>query len=169
MDESRSIAEAHWYVVHTKPRQEFRALEQLQNQQYICFLPTLRAEKIRRGKVEEVLSPLFSRYLFVQLDMVATNWAPLRSTRGVSTLVAFGGRFATLPNASIDALKTVPDQIVVPLFNRGDKVAITGGALAGLEGVFQMADGDARAMVLIEILSREQRIKVDINALQKAA
>ncbi len=35
---------ANWYLVHTKPRQEQVALENLQNQAYPCFLPQNRVE-----------------------------------------------------------------------------------------------------------------------------
>ncbi len=35
-----------------------------------------------------------------------------------------------------------------------DQVRIHSGAFAGLEAIYQMGDGQARAMVLIEILSK---------------
>ncbi|MEO8417812.1 MAG: transcription/translation regulatory transformer protein RfaH, partial [Methylophilaceae bacterium] len=136
-----SLPGASWYLLQTKPRQEFRALEQLENQQYTCFVPTLNVEKIRRGKLEIVIEPLFSRYLFIQLDTVASNWVPLRSTRGVSKLVEFGGRFATLSDTVIDALRQAPQRDHAPLFEAGEKVTIQSGPFAGLEGIYQMSDG----------------------------
>jgi len=57
-----------WYVVHTKPRQEARALENLQNQGFNCFLPTMQVQKLRNQKVQTITEPMFSRYLFIQLD-----------------------------------------------------------------------------------------------------
>ena len=47
--------EGAWYAVHTKPKQENRALENLQNQGFECFLPLLEIEKVRRGKVQTVM------------------------------------------------------------------------------------------------------------------
>ena len=41
----------HWYLVHTKPRQEGLALENLERQGYECYLPTLPSEKLRQGVV----------------------------------------------------------------------------------------------------------------------
>ena len=82
----------HWYLVQTKPRQEQCALDNLQRQGYECYLPTLRAEKIRQGAVAVVAEPLFPRYLFIRLSQEnsAPSWAPIRSTKGVTRLVSFG-------------------------------------------------------------------------------
>ncbi|HBA65302.1 MAG TPA: transcription/translation regulatory transformer protein RfaH, partial [Methylococcaceae bacterium] len=67
-----------WHVIHTKPKQEKRALENLQKQDFECFLPTCSIEKIRRGRITVSLEPLFPRYLFINLKQ-GTNWAPIRS------------------------------------------------------------------------------------------
>ena len=40
-----------WYLIHTKPRQEVCALENLQRQGYECYLPQLVLEKLRNGVV----------------------------------------------------------------------------------------------------------------------
>jgi transcriptional antiterminator RfaH len=57
-----------WHLVHTKPRLEETALVNLERQGYECYLPTLKVEKIRRGKAAIVSEALFPRYLFVRLD-----------------------------------------------------------------------------------------------------
>ncbi|RJG05826.1 transcription/translation regulatory transformer protein RfaH [Noviherbaspirillum cavernae] len=161
--------QACWHVVRTKPRQEFRALEQLQNQRYHCFLPIIKVEKIRRGKLETCIEPLFSRYLFIHLDRVTCNWSPIRSTRGVSELVAFGGRFATLPQACVEVLQSSPAPICEYRFQHGERVAITSGPFVGLEGIYQLSDGEARALVLIELMSQPQRLKFAVEMLRKVA
>ena len=94
-----------WFVVHTKPRQEQRALENLQRQGFAAWLPMLSVEKFRRGRLEKVVEPMFSRYLFIQLDKVSSNWSPIRSTMGVSKLVTFGNQPAAVPPDIVDALR----------------------------------------------------------------
>lgn len=160
---------ASWYLVQTKHRQEFRALEHLQNQGYTCFLPTLHAERIRAGKMETCIEPLFTRYLFIRLDGVTCNWAPIRSTRGVSKLVAFGGQFAILPDACVEALQNASQLKHQRLFDPGERVAITQGPFAGLEGIYQMPDGEARALILIELMSQPQKLSFAVNMLRKVA
>lgn len=158
-----------WYVIMTKPKQEFRALEQLQNQGYICFVPTLSVETIRCGKLQRWVEPLFSRYLFIQLYTDSGNWAPIRSTRGVSRIVAFGNRFATLPDACVDALRSRSHVMQAHRFEPGERVTVTDGPFAGLEGIYQAPDGEARAMVLMELMSQPQKLRFAVETLCKAA
>lgn len=169
MSATTGLENAAWHLLQTKPRQEFRALEQLQNQGYTCFLPTLQREKVTRGKVEACVEPLFSRYLFIRLDTVSSNWSPIRSTRGVSKLVSFGGRFATLPDVCLEALRSAPRATSQRLFEPGVRVTITDGPLAGLEGIYQLSDGEARALVLIELMNQPQKLRLAVDTLRKAA
>ncbi len=69
----------HWYLVHTKPRQEKCALENLERQGFQCYLPTFSAEKLRRGVIVVADEVLFPRYLFIRLGLgVSTqSWAPM--------------------------------------------------------------------------------------------
>lgn len=156
----------HWYVIHTKPRQEQRALENLQRQQFEAWLPMMTLEKIRRGKLSQVTEPMFSRYLFIRLDTTQTNWSPIRSTLGVSKLVAFGNVPAAVPDELIHMLQATPPALTQRLMNPGDEVQLVDGPLRGLRGIYQQHDGEARAMVLIELLSQPQTIHVELQALR---
>ncbi|MDB5763087.1 MAG: transcriptional regulator [Herminiimonas sp.] len=144
-------------------------MEQLENQGHTCFLPTALAETMRRGKREARSEPLFFRYLFIRLNASTSNWRAVRSTRGVSGLVAFGGRYATLPDDWVDALRSVPPAMRRRLFEPGESVAIASGPLAGLQGIYQAADGDARAVVLVELMSQPQKLMIAIDMLRRAA
>jgi hypothetical protein len=46
------------------------------------FLPTIEIEKIFGEKCIQKEEPLFSLYLFIQLNQTDGNWAPSRFTRG---------------------------------------------------------------------------------------
>lgn len=155
----------HWYVIHTKPRQERRALLNLEQQGYECFLPLLTSEKICQGSLVVADEPLFPRYLFIQLDHgdSAKSWSPIRSTKGVSRLVTFGSEPAKVGTQLIDTLRQRHIEVSPEphrLFYPGERVAIVDGPFAGLEAVYQMTDGERRAMVLIELLSKPTRLTV---------
>lgn len=156
-----------WHVVHTKPRQEFRALQHLENQSYVCFLPTIKAERALRGKFATHTEPLFSRYLFVKLNPATCRMTSISSTRGVNKLLSFGERFATVPDEMITALQQMPP-VVQQSFSAGDHVVVTDGPLAGFEGIYQIPNGEERAIVLIEFLSRPQNLSIKLELLQKA-
>ena len=163
----------HWYLVHTKPRQEKSALDNLQRQGYQCYLPTFPAEKLRQRALTATDEPLFPRYLFIRLGLgdSAKSWAPIRSTRGVSRLVGFGAEPAKVPDDLIQLLLArqesehgKPER----LFKPGERVRLTEAPFGGIEGVYEMADGERRAMVLIEMLSRHVRVAVAASSLRRA-
>lgn len=161
----------HWYLVHTKPRQEQIALENLERQNYTCYLPTLPVEKIRQSSTVLVEEPLFPRYLFIRLglDFKSQSWAPIRSTTGVSRLVRFGMEPAKVDDALIDVLhqqETLYKARPKKLFSPGDRVVITQGPFAGIEGVFQIASGEQRVMVLIELMSKPVTLPLAPNQLK---
>lgn len=164
----------HWYVIHTKPRQEQRALLNLTQQGYHCYLPLLVTEKLRLGALTLMQEPLFARYLFIRLDASQSgmSWGPIRSTLGVSRLVSFGNEPAKVCTELIETLRaraelmqTQPER----LFNPGDHVQIKDGPFAGLEAIYQMTSGESRATVLIEILSKSSHLTVPAASLRKLA
>jgi transcriptional antiterminator RfaH len=163
----------HWYLVHTKPRQEKCAFDNLHRQGYQCYLPTLPKEKLRQGLLTVTDEPLFPRYLFIRLGHgdSAKSWAPIRSTKGVTRLVSFGIEPARVDDGLIELLRmqeasvqTEPER----LFNPGERVRLSDGAFAGIEGIYQMTDRESRVMVLIEILSKPVAIRAAPGCLRKA-
>jgi len=154
-----------WYAVHSRPKQEIRALENLQNQGFEAWLPLITVEKLRRGRLAEVTEPMFSRYLFISLDTKHTNWAPIRSTLGVSRLVSFGNRPAPIADNLIQALRQMPDRAPERLLQAGQAVRMIDGPLKGLEAVYQQADGELRAMVLVDLMSKQHSVLVEMQHL----
>jgi transcriptional antiterminator RfaH len=161
-----------WYLVRSKPRQEAVALTNLVRQGYESYLPMFAAEKIVRRKKTIAQEAMFARYLFVRLDSTGhgQSWSPIRSTIGVSELVRFGSQAAKVDESLIamlrerEAWQRESPQV---LFSPGDNVVITEGAFAGLEAIYQMNDAEGRAMVLLDLLSKPSRIKINPASLLK--
>lgn len=165
-----------WHVIHTKVREEFRALENLQNQGFEVFLPTCQVQKVQRQSVKLVSEPLFSRYLFIRLSDVTSNWLPIRSTRGVAQLLRFGqvNQPVVIPDTMVECLRLrcSKEEPLHELFHAGDLVEITQGPFKGLLGFFQrlqtLPDGLARAMLLVEILGSVQKLQLPLPQLKRA-
>jgi transcriptional antiterminator RfaH len=161
----------NWYLIHTKPRLEQCALENLQHQGFECFLPMIRVEKLRRGKLVEVDEPLFPRYFFIQLDTgnQAQSWHPIRSTKGVSRLVSFGQEPAKVGDALVALIRAhcSSDAVQQRHFMAGEKVLITDGPFAGLEAIYQMSDGERRVMVLLDIMSKPVKLSLEPTEVRK--
>ena len=158
-----------WYVIHAKPRQEQRALENLVRQGFQAWLPMIEVEKVRRGKLTRVMEPMFSRYLFIRLDKTESNWSPIRSTLGVSKLVSFGNVPAVVPDTLIEALRQADGAQRELLLQEGDAVQFVDGPLKGLAGILQQRDGELRALVLIELISQPQSVTARLEDLRPLA
>lgn len=110
--------------------------------------------------------PLFPGYLFINLCKHSDNWHAIRSTRGVLRLVTFANEPLPVADDIIDDIQTrlskVADQ---PLFKAGMPVAITEGPFKDLNAVFCKADGEERAIILLDLLNRQQHLRVPLRAL----
>ena len=162
----------HWYIVHTKPRQETRALQNLEQQGYECFLPLIAAEKLHQGALTVVDEPLFPRYLFIRLDADAPGkgWGPIRSTKGVSRLVSFGAEPAKVDERLIETLRARSEAMARQprkLYAPGERLLVAEGPFAGIEAAYQMPDGESRVVVLIELLSKSVPLKIAPACLRK--
>ena len=153
-DESHSLS---WHLVHTKPRRESRALENLERQGFEVFLPMISLQKVRRGKLSNVTEPMFSRYLFIRTTLIMQDLSLVRSTLGVIQLVRFGTVPAKVPHDWVESIRLQP-AVHEKLFNAGDKLLIGNGVLKGLDAVFVQPDGETRAMVLINLLSKPHMV-----------
>ena len=166
-----SSATTAWYLVHTKPRQEDVALANLERQGYQSYLPQMRIERIRRRKAEIATEPMFPRYLFIRLDSSdqGKSWSPIRSTLGVSQLVHFGARAAKVDDTLVDLLRqrerALPTEA---MFQSGDSVIIADGPFAGIDAIYQTADAERRAFILLEILAKPVSMHIDAGRLRKA-
>jgi transcriptional antiterminator RfaH len=162
-----------WFAVYTRPRQERIALEHLERQAFHCFLPMAVNPYQRRSERKRRIEPLFPRYLFLNAVPDQQSLGPVRSTRGVATLVRFGQKLARLPEPVIEAINDRCDgdglvQLDPVPVEPGDKVRVFDGPLAGLEGIFKERKGEKRALLLAKLLGTESTLEVDALLLQKA-
>lgn len=166
---------AIWYVVRSKPRQEKRAFAQLENQGMQPFLPEVKLTRVRRGKRQPVIEPLFPGYLFVTLSNYDEQFHKIRNTYGVANLLRFGNKPAIIPAALIEQLKALTDDCAaVDYLNRadtpqvGDLMEVISGPFAGLLARIVVLDGDERCVVLLDWLQKDVRATFSYDELRRA-
>jgi transcriptional antiterminator RfaH len=156
-----------WYALQHKPAQGDRALANLQNQDVPCFYPKVTVEKIKAGRRSKKLEPLFPGYLFVNLEQTDPMWAKLRSTRGVLRIVSFANKPAAIGDEVIQHVKDSLDSVAGQGgIKPGQTVQLNEGPFEGINAIFQAYDGEARAIVLINFMQKQQRVKVPVSALK---
>ena len=163
-----------WYVVHTKPRQELLALENLERQGYCCYLPQLKHKRPKARKLVIIEEPMFPRYLFIGADAAfhKKGTSYIRSTKGVHELVRFGSEPAQIHFELLNGIfareQAQHDQPTEP-FQAGDSVRVIDGPLAGLESIYQAQTGEERSMILLKLLNRHVKVQVATAQLRKTA
>ena len=153
-----------WYLVQCKPKQDERAEENLKRQGYECSRPVCSRERLLRGKRHFVQESLFPGYLFIHMPLGA-NWAPLRSSRGVARVVAFGGQPLPVSQQLVEQLHARALTAVVSPFKLGDKVTVRDEGFEGLDSIFMCMDGEERVILLINLMNRQQKISLPMASI----
>jgi transcriptional antiterminator RfaH len=68
----------------------------------------------------------------------------------------------------MEAVRERTQDIRKTLFESGDNIRVVSGPLLGLEGVFEIADGEQRSFVLLEFMQKQQRVSVSTADLRAA-
>ena len=147
-----------WYLIQTKPHQESRAEENLARQGFACYRPA-----VGQGARAQ---PLFPGYLFIRLDQQHDNWFPIRSTRGVARIVSFGVQPLPVPDALVEEIRqrlaALPERPSSG-FRQGQPVRVKCAGDCEVAAIFLCDDGTERGLILLNLLQREQRIRVPLS------
>jgi transcription antitermination factor NusG len=170
-----------WCVVATKPAAEFLAEGRLRSGGYRVYLPVYRrvltGHRACRG--ENSMRPLFSGYLFTQLER-GDRWLSILSTPGVSGIIRDpANNPALMDDATLTQIRSAEvggtfDQPRIGAKGKrtdldlGERVRIAHPA-GDLIGTLLELDEAGRAAVLLDILGRTTRTSVDAATLRRAS
>ena len=164
-----------WYVVQTHAMAEEKAAFNLKRQGYGAYLPRYLKKRSHARRIDWVARPLFPCYLFVKMDVEATQWQAIRSTIGVSHFICLGEQPAPVPEGIVEAIIVREDEnglvglSLGVLFEKGQEVEITNGPMAEISAIFDCVDDKDRVFVLIDLLGRQVRVRVPLEAVQASA
>jgi transcriptional antiterminator RfaH len=164
---------ACWYAVHTNARQEDRAYGNLLAWGVESFSPRLREGRRNQfnGAVTYYSKPMFPRYIFARFD-AEQMLSKVSYTRGVHSVVGFGGGPSPIPDEVIEVLRAqVGADGYVKLcdeFKRGDELVITSGLLKNFRGVFERHARDSeRVLLLLDTVNFQGRLSVGCDAVRR--
>ncbi len=154
-----------WYLASSKPREEFRAVENLYSQGVKAFAPSISVEKIRAGKKIVVTEAMFKGYVFIHLFPEHALWHKVRSTRGIRDWVRFAGKASKVPQDLVELLikESVANKtrVIRKCFNEGDKIEVLSGPFKGLKGLYQTSCGETRSLILIDFLGKQNKLELE--------
>jgi transcriptional antiterminator RfaH len=163
-----------WYCVQTHARAEEKAHANLEAQGYVSYLPSQLKRIAHARRITWARRPLFPRYLFVRVEENEA-WRPIRSTFGVTDIIAFGEKPTPVPESLIAELKQAEDAdglIVIgrhAQFERGQSVEISDGPLAGQAAIFDCVADHERVFILLDLLNRQVRVRVPVGTISVSA
>ena len=155
--------DSDWWALYTRHQHEKVVADMLMAKGFEVFLPLY--ESVRRWKDRsKVLSlPLFPCYVFVRGGL--NRRLQVVTTPGVHMILNHGENVATIPEDEIQAIRlTVEGHFRVepyPFLKCGERVRVTRGTLAGVEGVLVRKKNMYRLVLSVEMLA--QSVAVEIN------
>lgn len=144
-----------WFIVNTKPKQEFLAEKNLRSIGIDVYLPVYK-RKVKKNKEKiEVISPLFTGYLFSRFS-IDPYYQKVKFTRGVKRVLGNQDYLWTLGDDRVSDIQSrEKDGIVImkrsqEMFRRGDRILIDEGDFDGWEGIFyeELPDRE-RAIIML--------------------
>lgn len=153
-----------WYALRVQSRLARLASTTLRGKGYEEFFPTCRSRHRWSDRIKEVETPLFPGYIFCRFDP-DDRAMPIVTTPGVIGFVGAGKKPTPIADEEIDKVRSVvqsglaahPCAFVVP----GDRLYITRGPLAGLEGSLLESEKGCRLVISISLLQRSIAVAID--------
>lgn len=166
---------SRWYVVHTKPKQEDRANDNLRAWGVETLYPKFRLSRRNEftGVPSYIAQPLFKQYIFAKFN--AHKQLPkIWFTRGVHNVVSFGGSPAWVDDTIIQIIHARIDENGFirskDELKRGDKVVVKAGPLRNFMGVFEReVKANQRIIVLLTAINYQGRLVVSRDLVERAS
>ena len=160
-----------WYAVHVRSNQERNTAVFYKDRGVEHFLPTYRAQSIRKDRRVSLLKPLFTGYLFVRIDYGSEDRLSVLKAPGMSRIVGFGNAPTPVPNETIESIRIlVGDEELVrphPLVRVGRRVRVKDGPFAGAAGILsETKDRRPKLVVEIEFLGRAVAVPISVDQVQ---
>lgn len=160
-------AHAAWYVLWTRSQHEHLVFEQLSENGFQLFLPTLDVWVRRNGTRHRTTIPMFPGYLFLNHVMDKTSYIKINETRGLVRVL--GDRWdalAEVPDGEISTIQRIYQTGVStlphPYLRVGERVRIVRGLLDGVEGVLVRTRPEKGLVVVsVNLLQRSVAVEVD--------
>jgi len=165
----------NWYLIRTHPRQDDRAAENLRAWSVEVFAPRMLERRFNPFTDEPMLvvKPLFGGYLFARF-ILDDLFHKVRFTRGVHSMVSFGGYPIPVEEAIVDIIKSRTDKDglvrIGEEINPGDRVIIKNGPLKGFTGIFERYLKESeRVMILLNTVNYQAHVQVDKDLVKKCS
>lgn len=159
-----SRSDVPWFCLQTRPGAEIEAEWHLRNQRFAVYLPQI---EVIRPNHQFRIAPLFPSYLFAQVTEQSPSWGPMRSTRGVATVLVRPGTPEPAPvqcgilhalwkqcaSNGVIYQRDIAGASALPTLKAGERIRIVDGPFANMDGIVRLP-GRHRIQVLLAALGQ---------------
>ncbi|MCF6171877.1 MAG: UpxY family transcription antiterminator [Bacteroidales bacterium] len=159
-----------WFAVYVKSRAEKKAAAEFLKEGIAYFLPLIKVLRQWSDRKKWVEVPLFRSYIFVHIE--PKDYFRVLQVNGVIRYITFEGKAVSIPVRQIEAIRyylngyeqeATDDNTV---WEKGKKVEIISGSLAGLTGELVEVKGKHKINIEIEAVGKTILIEVKKNKLR---
>jgi transcription antitermination factor NusG len=158
---AKSTFESRFWVLHTRPRAEKKLARQLFDRGVPYFLPTYRREWRNQGRMFRSYLPLFPGYVFLFGDheqrLTALETDLVAMVLPVQDQIQFQTDLVRVQRLITSGKSVGPEDRL----ERGDRVRIVKGPLAGLEGTVLRRGQQLRFVVEVQMLQSAVSAEVE--------
>ncbi len=159
---------APWVALMVRPRAERKIQAGLANMALETFVPWYGLRRRWSDRVTTIEQNLFPGYVFCR-SAFSQRFSVLNQP-GVQCVVSFDHRPAVISDDEISSLRRVVDSNLPlapwPFLKAGQRVRITEGALAGIEGTLVRDSTAWRVVISVNALERSIAIHLDRDAVR---
>jgi transcriptional antiterminator NusG len=156
-----------WYALWTRSHCEQLVYDQLAGRGFRLLLPKMDLWSRRGGQRRLIETPMFPGYLFLHHALDKHSDIEVRKARGLVTILGESWqRRETVPDAQIDAIRALDQSglgaMPHPYLRQGQRVRITRGPMADVEGILVRSNSRKGFLVLsVDLLRRSVAVEID--------
>ncbi len=164
-------AKSPWYVVRTKVKCEKFIRDRLQQMGLEAFVPLRKRTAKYNRKVKVYELPLITGYTFVRLDKTRRN--EVLALPYVQGMLRTAGHDCIVSDREMQWLQKISGTDIdvrteTLSMQKGDRVVLASGQLAGMEGVIVSQRSKHEVVVALESIGLQMVIQVDTSMLELA-
>jgi transcription antitermination factor NusG len=152
-----------WFALVVKPRFDKAVARALELKGYETLLPLYRKFHKYGARSKSAELPLFPGYICCRFDVHSR--LPILTTPGVLQVIGAGNVPLPVSDGEINSLQTAINSRLpiqpIAFVNDGERVRISSGALAGIEGIVLKSKASLRLVLSVTLLQRSVVLEVD--------
>lgn len=154
-----------WMVATYKINQLKRLQENLQNQHFNFYNPTINIVKDNLSSIEELLFP---GYIFIHANL--DNYQKIKYTKGISNIIKFDQNIATVTDEEILELRkieknSISDPIIQKIYIGQEGTMIEGPLRGSLISIASLPKNE-RINIFVHILGTKRKVSASLSEIK---